>query len=89
MDMLIIKKFYWSWIHLIEQTCPSKEKANIKLSNIISWLLPIFEEWWRRGGTNTLSHVAPLTRTISNCNHLIKSRSVHEGQTSYLREKCD
>ena len=29
MDMLIIKKFYWSWIHLIEQTCPSKEKSTL------------------------------------------------------------
>ena len=36
MDMLIIKKSYWSWIHLIEQTCPSKEKANIKIINNIS-----------------------------------------------------
>ena len=32
----IIKKYYWSRIHLIEQTCPSKEKIKLKLSNIIN-----------------------------------------------------
>ena len=50
------EKSYLSWIHLIEQTCPSKEKAYLKLSNIISELLPIFKGWWRRGGTNVLPH---------------------------------
>jgi len=30
MDMQILKKSYWSLIHLIEQTCPSKEKDKLK-----------------------------------------------------------
>ena len=30
------EKSYLSWIHLIEQTCPSKGKANYKINNNIS-----------------------------------------------------
>jgi len=38
MDMLIIKKFYWSWIHLIEQTCPSWP-VPVKKKPILNYLI--------------------------------------------------
>ena len=43
------EKSYLSWIHLIEQTCPSKEKVNIKIINNIMYLLSFGEGWLRQG----------------------------------------
>ena len=66
MDMLIIKKYYWYWIHLIEQTCPSSKNDNIIIFNIISCLLVYYKGWWRRGGrtSNFLPNPLPTSQSV-------------------------
>ena len=36
---------------LSQLTCPSSETVNLKISNVIKYLMLYYERWWRRGGS--------------------------------------
>jgi len=63
MDMPIFNKFYWSWIHLIEQTCPSWPVPVKKKPTLNYRILPISYCLYLVGGGGEGERILYLCRT--------------------------